>query len=60
MAVLKGHSLDALDALDALAEATKQPRANLERLLLQAAEKLADHFDRPLELTAETTESREA
>ena len=53
MAVLKGRSLDAL------AGATKQPRANLERLLLQAAEKLADHFDGPLEVTAETTESRE-
>ena len=53
MAVLKGRSLDAL------AEATKQPRANLERLLLQAAEKLADHFDGPLEVTAETTDGRE-
>lgn len=41
MAVLKGRSLDTL------AEATKQPRANLERLLLQAAEKLAEHFDGP-------------
>ena len=37
--VLKGRSLDAL------ATATNQPRANLERLYLQASEKLADHFD---------------
>lgn len=51
MAVLKGRSLDAL------AEATKQPRANLERLLLQAAEKLAEHFDGPSEVAAETTAS---
>ena len=49
MAVLKGRSLDTL------AEATKQPRANLERLFLQAAEKLAEHFDGPSE--AETTGS---
>ena len=52
MAVLKGRSLDAL------AEATKQPRANLERLLLQAAEKLADHFDGPSEMMVGTTEIR--
>ena len=51
MAVLKGRSLDSL------AEATKQPRANLERLLLHAAEKLTEHFDRPAEVTAEMTTS---
>ena len=51
MAVLKGRSLDAL------AEATKQPRANLERLLLQAAEKLADHFDGPAEVASGMAES---
>ena len=53
MAVLKGRSLDTL------AEATKQPRANLERLLLQAAEKLAEHFDGPSLGAAEMTGSRE-
>ena len=53
MAVLKGRSLDAL------AEATKQPRANLERLLLQAAEKLAEHFDARCESAAEMARSRE-
>ena len=53
MAVLKGRSLDTL------AEATKQPRANLERLLLQAAEKLAEHFDGPSSSAAEMTGSRE-
>ena len=41
MAVIKGRTLEAL------AQATKQPRANLERLFLHAAEKLADHFDPP-------------
>ena len=53
MAVLKGRSLDTL------AEATKQPRANLERLLLQAAEKLAEHFNGPSLGAAEMTGSRE-
>ena len=42
MAVIKGRTLEAL------AQATKQPRENLERLFLQAAEKLADHFDPPV------------
>ena len=41
MAVLKGRSLDALAA------STKQPRINLERLLLQAAEKLAEGLTQP-------------
>ena len=53
MAVLKGRSLDAL------AEATKQPRATLERLFLKAAEKLADHFDELSEVMAEATDRRE-
>ena len=53
MAVLKGRSLEIL------AEATKQPRVNLERLLLQAAEKLAEHFDGPSERAAETTQTSE-
>ena len=38
MAVIEGRTLEAL------AQATEQPRANLERLFLDAAEKLADHF----------------
>ena len=53
MAVLKGRSLDTL------AETTTQPRANLERLLLQAAEKLAEHFDGPSGSAAEWAGSRE-
>ncbi len=53
MAVLKGRSLDTL------AEATQQPRANLESLLLQAAEKLAEHFDGPSLGAAEMSGSRE-
>lgn len=39
MTIIKGRTIDAL------ALATKQPRKTLERLFLQAAEKLADHFD---------------
>ena len=53
MVVLKGRSLDAL------AEATKQPRANLERLFLQAAGKLADHFDGPVEVASGMAENGE-
>ncbi len=41
MVVIRGRTLEAL------AEATKQPRDHLERLFLRAAETLAQHFDPP-------------
>ena len=47
MAVIKGRTLEAL------AQATKQPRENLERLFLQAAEKLADHFEPPADASTD-------